>query len=236
MFQRSASRARFGFASAAVVALLVLSTGSVAADTTGGGGGDQSFSQNGKSADAGDGDCVSNGDGTTSCHDLSISVFAGKQTDSFSGVVHSSVVCANIGNYTFDDETGEAVGDPIYESGCRDDLASGLKFGNKLSSVTLAPTVVSIAQWVCADKEDICEPGPGRDVTVTGTWTGVGPTSFSKYSYSGDDGVCRFGESGKGYNREATFAGSVDGQAFGPNTYASINDGKSTYRSRCVEV
>jgi hypothetical protein len=109
VFHRSMSRSRFGLASAAIVALLVLSTGSVAADTTP--GGDGTFTQNGKTADAYSSDCSSNGDGTTTCSDVGLSIFAGKMSDSFSGVTHANQVCVSIGSFTYDDETGESLAD-----------------------------------------------------------------------------------------------------------------------------
>jgi hypothetical protein len=232
VFHRSMSRLRFGLASAAIVALLVLSTGSVAADTTP--GGDGTFTQNGKTADAYSSDCSSNGDGTTTCSDVGLSIFAGKMSDSFSGVTHANQVCVSIGSFTYDDETGESLAD-FYESGCQVDLAKGtIQFGKGLSSATLATTTISIAQWIC--NEETCEPGPSRDVTVVGTWTGVGPTFSSKSRSSGDDGTCRYSDSGKGSSREASFAGTIDGQSLSGDSYASITDGKFTYRSRCSEV
>jgi hypothetical protein len=93
---------------------------------------------------------------------------------------------------------------------------------------------VTIDEVVC-DKE-ACVPGSSRNVAVAGSWTGVGPTISSKYRYSTDDGTCRYGESGKGSNREATFVGSIDGAAFDGDVWAFIADGKSSYRSRCIEV
>lgn len=220
-------------ASAAVIALLVLSTGSAAADTSP--GGDARFSQNGKSAEASSGECTSNGDGTTTCSSVGISVFAGKMSDSISGVTHANQVCAFIDNVTFDDETGEPVGEPIFESGCEVDLPSGrLVFGTKLTTARLATTTVAVQQFVC--DEFSCEAGASRNVTVVGTWTAFGPTMSSKFRSTFDDGTCRFAESGRGSNREASFVGSVDGVSLGADTFASINDGRFTFRSRCIEI
>lgn len=231
MFHRSMPRARLGLASAAVIALLVISAGSVAADTSPGPG---TFTQNGKSADVYTGGCDSNGNGTSTCWDAGLSVFAGKMSDSFSGVSHANQVCVNVDSYVIDDVTGDFVGDPTFESGCKVDLPSGrLTFGRNLSSATLAPTTISIQKYVC--DEYICTPGSSRDVTAGGTWTGVGPTYFQKYRTSSNDGTCRSNESGKGSMREASLTGTIAGHSL-VNSYGSISDGKFTYRSRCLEV
>jgi hypothetical protein len=233
MSRPSAHRSRFGLAGAAVIALLVLSTGSVAAAT--GPGTDGRFTQNGKSADASAGDCTSNGDGTTTCSDVGLSVFAGKMSDTLTGVTHLNEVCASLSSYTFDDATGDGVGDPVFEGGCRTDLPTGaLRFGTDLTSATLAPTTITIQQIVCVDKLE-CVPGPSRDVTVAGTWTGSGPISFSKYRFTGDDGTCHYNESSKTYYRDASFLGTVAGLTL-DQAYASIWDGKSTFSSRCIEI
>jgi hypothetical protein len=234
VIQRPASRVRLGLASAAVIALLVLSTGSVAADTTP--GGDGTFTQNGTTAEAFGGDCTANGNDTTTCSELRLSVFVGKMSDSFSGVSHANQVCAYVASYTFDDTTGDYVGDPVFESGCQVDLPkAALRIGKNLSSVTLASTTVSIEEYIC--DEFTCEPGASRDITVVGTWTGVGPISFSKSRSTYDDGTCRSSDSGKGSSREATFVGTIDGQTItGEESYAAISNGKFSYRSRCIEV
>jgi hypothetical protein len=233
VFHRSTSRARFGLVSAAVVALLVLSAGSVAADTTPGGSG--TFTQNGTSADAFSGGCTPNGDATTTCWDAGLSVFVGKMSDSFSGVSHGNQVCANRSTYTIDDVTGDFVGQPVFESGCQVDVPNGtLTVGRNLTSLTLRVTTISLEQYVC--DEYTCVPGSSRAVTVVGTWTGSGPTFSQKYRSASDDGTCRFNESGKGSSREATFVGSVAGQDIGTDGYASLSNGKFSYRSRCIEI
>jgi hypothetical protein len=233
VIQRTKSLRRLSLASAAVIGLLAFSSGSVAAST--GPGADATYSQNGQGADAGTFECHSNGDGTSTCFDGGLSVFAGKMTDNISGVSHVSEVCAWLNSFTFNDSTGEPAGDPISENGCRVDLPKGaLTFGRSLSSATLAPTTVTLTQWICTDKTT-CEQGPSRDVTVQGTWTGDGPTTFNKYRFTGDDSSCHYNESGKGYDRGATFVGSVDGSSF-DQANSSISDGKSSFRSRCTEI
>jgi hypothetical protein len=234
VFQRSRPRFRSALTSAAVIALLVLSTGSVAAATPAPGG-DATFSQNGKGADASSVGCVSNGDGTSTCSDVGISAFVGKMSDNVSGVTHANQVCVSLDLYTLDDATKTLVGDPVSEAGCKADLPNGtIVFGSKLTAVTLATTTISIQQMVCVDKLT-CEPGPSRDVAVAGTWTGVGSISSSKYRSVSDDGTCRYDEAANGYSRQASFSGTLDGQSLSLD-YASITDGKSTYRSRCSEV
>lgn len=229
---RPRSHSRLGSILLAVIALLMLSAGSVAADTAPGGGG--TFTQNGTTGDVYAATCTSNGDDTTTCVERGLSVFTGRMTDSTSRVSHSNQVCVYASTYTADDDTGELIGDPIFESGCAVDLpASSITVGKNLSSVRFAATTVEVYEFVC-DKV-ACEPGASRDVRVVGTWTGVGTTYSSKDRSSSDDGVCRSHESGKGSNREASFAGTFDGETFGEDAYASISSGKFTFRSRCIE-
>jgi len=231
VFHRSSRRTRFGLLVPGVIALLVLSVGAVAADTSPGPG---TFTQNGKSADSYTGGCDSNGDGTTTCWDAGLSVFAGKMSDSLSGVSHANQACANVDSYTVDDATGEYIGEPVFEYGCKVDLPNGsLTFGRNLASARLAATTISIEQYVC--DEYTCVPGASRDVTVGGTWTGTGPTYFQKYRSTSDDGTCRFNDSGKGSFRDGSFSGTIAGHSIA-DAYGSISDGKFTYRSRCSEV
>jgi hypothetical protein len=233
MFHRSTPRSRLAWISAAVLTLLVLSAGTAAADTalpTSG-----TFTQNGTSAEVYSSSCTPNGDDTTTCSDLGLFVFAGKMTDSFSGVSHGNQVCANLGTYTFDDASGELVGDPVFESGCEVDLPKGtVQVGKNLSSVKLATTTIEVHEYVC--DEYTCEPVTSRDIAAGGTWTGVGPTYATKYRSSQDDGTCRYNDSGKGNRRDATFAGTIDGQSPSGDVWASIANGKFSYRSRCIEI
>ncbi len=232
MFKPSAIRSRLGLASVAVVALLVLSTGSVLADTI---PGDGTFSQSGKRAEFYSGDCQPNGDGTVTCTSTGISAFVGKMSDSLTRTTHSSQVCVYLDVYTYVEETGEPVGEPLFEAGCLVDLPNGaLTFGSKLSTATLLATTITVVEMVC--NEETCEPGASRDVTVAGTWSAFGPTYSSKYRSTGDDGTCRYAESGRGSSREATFSGTLDGAAVGENGYAYLSEGKSTFRSRCIEI
>lgn len=224
---------RLGLATTAIAALLAFSAGSVAAGT---GGVDGTTSSNGKSADVNTFDCASNGDGTTTCTGFSLGIFAGKMTDNVTGVTHSNQVCVYLDSATYDDETGESIGTPKTESGCAVDLPNDtIKFGSNLSSATLAAVAVSIQQFDCSDKTD-CVPGPIRTVAVAGSWVGVGTISSIKYRSTSGDGTCRETDSGKGTGRPADFSGTIDGVTAGVNGYASMSDGKFTYRSRCSVV
>jgi hypothetical protein len=233
MSYRSTPRSRLAWISAAVLVLMVLSAGTAAADTAPPASG--TFTQNGTSAEVYSSWCSPNADDTITCSDLGLFVFAGKMTDSFSGVSHGNQVCAQRSSYTYDDATGEPVGDPVYESGCEVDLPKGtIQVGKNLSSVTLATTTIEVHEYVCG--EFTCEPITSRDIGVGGTWTGVGPTYATKYRTSSDDGTGRYSDSGKGVNREATFAGTIDGQSPSGEFWASIANGKFSYRSRCLET
>jgi hypothetical protein len=120
------------------------------------------------------------------------------------------------------------------EFGCVVDRPAGtLTIGKNLSSVTLATTTIEVAELVC--DEFACEPGPSRDVTVRGTWTGVGPITASRSHSSFDDGTCRSRDSGKGSFRSAAFAGTLDGLAVGDDPHAGIASGRFSFRTRCVE-
>jgi hypothetical protein len=228
----SIARRRASLATA-VIGLLILSAAPVAAAT--GPGGDAAYSQNGSSAQVDASTCTPNGDDTVTCTDQEIAIFSGKMTDSLSGVTHSTQLCAWVGTYTYSELTGDYVGDPTFERGCRADLPNGtVRIDSKLNSASVGTTSLTIEQLVC-DKID-CVPGPSRSVVISGSWTGFGPVTSSKYRSTFDDGFCRFNEAFKGSDRSATFAGSFDGQALGADTYADLNSGRYTFRSRCVEA
>jgi hypothetical protein len=232
--QFSSVRTRLGLASAAMLVLVAVSSAPVSADT--GPVGDGTYTQNGTSAYLSSGDCRSNGDGTSTCSQAELSVFVGKMRDTLSGVTHSRQVCYFTATSTYDDETGEILDGFGYDAGCADESSiKSLSVGSKLSSVVLAATTISIQRFTCEDKAEECVPGAIRDVTVSGTWTGVGPVYSSKDRSAGDDGFCRYAQSSSGSNREALFSGTVDGQAV-TDADTWLQDGKMTFRSRCVEV
>ena len=232
MVRLSSRRGRFGLALGATLIGLVASSSPVAADT--GPAGDGTFTQNGTSAYASTNDCESNGDGTTTCRETGVSIFDGKMSNDVSGVTHSRQVCVFLGTSTRVDETGELVDELGYEAGCLDPAPSkSLVFGRNLASAELASTVVSIQRFVCQDKGSECVPGPTRDVSVSGSWTGVGAIFTGRDRAVGDDGVCRYAQSESGSNRAATFTGAIDGQDL-VDDFASLQVGKVKFRSRCV--
>ena len=234
MFHLSKPRSRIGLTAAAVIGLLVLSTSSAAAAT--GPGGNLSYSQDGKSADASSSGCISNGDGTSTCTYLDISLFVGTTSDDVNGTIHARNLCLNVYTYTSVDATGEFVGDPASESGCRGPLPNkAVRFGTKLTSVTLATTTVPIGQVVCDKSADpiTCTSGPTHDVQVAGTWTGVGATTYTNSHSVVDDGTCRVTQSEKSHSRGATFAGTFNGSSLTSDA-AQIADGKTSFVSRCV--
>ena len=233
MSRPSAHRSRFGLAGAAVIALLVLSTGSVAAAT--GPATVIRSSENAKIAGANLDGCTSNGDGTTTCSGGGLFVYAGKFTTILTGVTHLNKVCAGTHSFTIDDATGVFIGRRVSEAGCVTDLPRDmLEFGTNLTSVTLEPTTITIQQTVCVDNVG-CVPGASRDVTVAGTWTGIGPISLSTYHSNGYDGPCHFNALGKLYFRNASFQGTVAGVSL-DQALASIFDQKSNFNSRCNEA
>ena len=224
---------RLAAATAAAVGMIATSVGAVAADTTP--PGDASYSQNGHSAELYGETCTSNGDDTVSCLGHGLSVFTGKMTDSVTGVTHASQVCASLSSYTYSELTGEYVGLPTFEAGCRVDVPAGtIRIDAKLKSATLAPIHLTVQDEAC-DKFG-CDPGAGRDIVVSASWTGFGPLTSSKGRGSSNDGTCRTSESFKGSSRQATVSGSLDGQPLGGDDYADISSGKSTFRSSCQEV
>jgi hypothetical protein len=204
----------------------------VAADTTP--PGDASYSQNGSSADLYASSCSSDGE-TTSCTEQGLYAFVGKMTDSASGVVHTSQVCVSLASYAYSEDTGELVGTPSFEEGCRVDLPAGtLRIDSKLRSAALSPTTVSVEDQAC-DKFG-CEPGSARDIVVVATWTGFGPIQTSKYRGSFGDGTCRSREASRGSSRSADVVGSLDGADLAGDVSGSLFSGRYSFRSSCREV
>ncbi|HEX2754539.1 MAG TPA: hypothetical protein VHM48_03700 [Candidatus Limnocylindrales bacterium] len=224
---------RLVVSAAAVVGMIAASAGPVAADTTP--PGDTSYSQNGSSAELDASSCVSNGDDTVTCADQQIYVFTGKMTDSLSGVTHTSQLCVSLSNYTYSELTGDYVGTPTFEQGCRVDLPTGtIKIDSKLRSASLATTHLTVQDQAC--EKFGCDPGSARDIVVGASWTGFGPLMTSKSRGSSNDGTCRSNESFKGSTRAADVVGSLDGQALGGDQFGYISSGKYSFRSSCTEV
>ena len=223
---------RLSAMTALALGLLVMTAGGAAADTTP--PGDATYSQNGSSAEAYSSACTVDGD-ITSCSDQQIYAFVGKMTDSVTGVAHTSQLCVSLSVYSYSETTGEYVGTPTYEQGCRTDLPVGaIRIDSKLNTATLAPTIVSVEDILC--EKFGCESGGTRDVVAVATWTGFGPLQASKYRSSYGDGTCRSHEASKGSSRSADVVGSLDGHDLTGDLYGSLFSGKYTFRSSCREV
>ena len=217
----------------AVVGMIAVSAGPVAAATAP--PGDATYSQNGTVARVALGTCRYTSEDVVSCTTSFVEIFNGKLSDDISGVTHANQLCLDIEQYAFSSSTGEIVGEPTFEHGCTVDLPSGvIRFDSKLAWATLASTTVTVEQLIC-DKIE-CVPGPSREITVAGTWTGVGPFMTSKSKSTFDDGQCRYGDSVKASELFATFNGSITGMELEGNYEGSLLTGKFSFRSRCSEV
>ena len=223
---------RVGMTGTVLIALLAISTGPVAADTTP--PGDASYRQVGSGADAFSSDCTTDGD-TTTCANEQISVFIGKMTDSVTGVSHSSQLCVMVESYTYSELTGEFVGSPTFDQGCRTDVPAGaIRIDSKLRSASLAPTTVSVEDVAC--QKFGCDPGSPHDVLVSATWVGFGALQSSKSHGSSGDGTCRTNESFKGSSRSADVTFAIDDATFTVSDSGDIYSGRYSFQSRCREV
>jgi hypothetical protein len=225
-------RSRSARIAAGVIAILMLTAGSVAADT--GPIGDKSYSQSGLSAHANATPCTETGDILT-CTDVSVSAFVGKLNDG-TNVTHPNQVCVSIDTWSFDLALGEPVGQPTFEHGCRLDLAKGaVSIDSKLGWASLASTSLTVEQLDCDKETGVCVVLTSRLVTIAGQWTGTGTISASKSRGSGDDGVCRYGGSFKGSGRSASFTGTLGELLVSTDDLGFLSSGRETFRSRCSE-
>ena len=216
-----------GFAAALVV--LSLAAVPVAADTVP--AENFSFSQSGLTAEAHVSDCADNGDGTTTCSGGAIFLFAGKTRTKGDGANRVTEVCADIYTDTFNSTTGEPI-DFTQEFGCTTELGAGSVIAKDLSTATLTATTVAIQGQTCDEFE--CQPtGDPRDVVVEGTWTAVTPVVRELFRGFRDDGVCVQRDRFSGSYRDASFAGTFDGQPFEAE-FAVIRDGKSSFSVTCT--
>ena len=191
----------------ALIAMLVVGVGPVAADTTGGG--------NGTSATAfQDGGCTENGDGTVTC--------SGTQLDAFKDNVSGDFVCYEEFTYTFDEDTGDQLSSSD-SSGCADN--TGNVTVDKLTSVDLASTDIALTTFSC-DAND-CIESDGGTISIAATWTGVGKTFKSSSSSHFRDQSCVEVDKSKSTARNATFDGPFSA------TFAQISVGTSSFRFRC---
>ena len=97
---------------------------------------------------------------------------------------------------------------------------------------TLTATTVAIQGETC--DEFGCEAtGDPRDVVVEGTWTAVTPVVRESFRGFRDDGVCVQRDRFSGSYRDASFAGTFDGQPFEAE-FDVIRDGKSSFSVSCT--
>ena len=191
----------------ALIALLVVGVGPVAADTTGGGNGTQATAVQ-------DGGCTDNGDGTVTCSQTELDAFKDKVSGDF--------VCYDERTFTFDQDTGDQVSS--HDSfGCAEN--SGNVTVNKLTSVDLASTDIALTTFDC-DAND-CTDGDGGTISIAATWTGVGKTFKSSSSSHSRDQSCVEVDRSKSTARNATFDGPFDA------SFAQISVGTSSFRFRC---
>ena len=216
------SHRRIGAMLAGLVAVILLTTPALAARWEFG------FTSSGTNASAQtESMCSDNGDGTSTCTSTFVFVFAGKSRELGSPTVHAEQVCYNESSDTFDTETGE----PIAFSGlfgCADTDAISV---DDLSSITVAPTEISLMEFAC-DLES-CTEEPDGTVVVAGTWTGTGPILSQTSKNRFDNGLCVQVDSQKGMFREGEFAGTVDGDPLVAD-FADMSDGTFSFRTTCV--
>ena len=196
-----------------------------------------SFSQNGLSASADEGDCSDPVDDIVTCTFTGIFLFAGTQREHGSGASHGTEVCYSTGTDTFNQVTGEIISS-LQENGCTQDPGEGTVIERDLSSATIAPTTITLETFVC-DEFDCGPTGETRDVTVEGTFTATSTAIRQSSRNVFDDGICVFRDSFRGTSRQATFAGTVDGQPLvlgddPENGFGQIMQGSFSFSQKCA--
>jgi hypothetical protein len=196
-----------------------------------------SFSQNGLSASADEGDCSDPVDDIVTCTFTGIFLFAGTQRAHGSGANHGTEVCYSTGTDTFNQVTGEFISS-LQENGCTQDPGEGTVIERDLSSATIAPTTITLETFSCDGFE--CGPtGDTRDITVEGTFTATSAAVRQSSRNVFDDGICVFRDSSRGTSRQATFSGTVDGQplVLGDDLehgFGQIMQGTFSFSERCA--
>ena len=195
-----------------------------------------SFSQNGLSASADEGDCSDPVDDIVTCTFTFIGVFSGTQRGHGSGAVHGTEVCYSTGTDVFNQVTGEVLSS-IQENGCTQDPGAGTVIERDLSAATIARTTITLETFTCDEIE--CGPtGETRDVTVEGTFTATSDATRSSFRNVFDDGICVFRDSSRGTSRGAMFSGTVDGQPLElgdpENGFAQIMQGTFSFSQKCA--
>jgi hypothetical protein len=131
-------------------------------------------------------------------------------------------VCYHEQSVTYNPGTGQVI-DSHGRSGCA--LHGSTLNVRKLNSITLRPTVIELTAFDCDAAE--CTESPGGSITVSGRWTGVGPTMSQRSKSRFDDGSCIQVSADESTFRDATFVGSFE--ALG----AQISKGSSTFKTNC---
>lgn len=197
-----------------------------------------SFTRQGFTAEAGEGDCTTTGDLVT-CTGQNVWVFAGKSREQGSGAVRGTEVCLSSYTDTWNEATGESVS-YTSEFGCTTDVGAGTVIEHDLSSVVIGPTTVTLQGETCetVGEEFECTATGTRDVVVEGTFTATSPAVRQSSRSFYDDGVCTFRDSFRGTSRSAMFEGTIDGQAVeydnDENGFAQIGNGMSSNSGRCT--
>ena len=191
----------------ALIAMLVVGVGPVAADTTGGGNGTQATAVQ-------DDGCTDNADGTVTCSQTELDAFKDKVSGDF--------VCYSESTFTFDPDTGDQISSHD-SSGCAENTGNVTVI--KLTSVDLASTDIALSTFDC-DAND-CTDGDGGTISIAATWTGIGKTFKSRSSSHSRDQSCVQVERSTSTARNATFDGPFDA------SFAQISVGTSSFRIRC---
>ena len=191
----------------ALIAMLVVGVGPVAADTTGGGNGTQATAVQ-------DDGCTDNADGTVTCSQTELDAFKDKVSGDF--------VCYSESTFTFDPDTGDQISSHD-SSGCAENTGNVTVI--KLTSVDLASTDIALSTFDC-DAND-CTDGDGGTISIAATWTGIGKTFKSRSSFHSRDQSCVQVERSTSTARNATFDGPFDA------SFAQISVGTSSFRIRC---
>jgi hypothetical protein len=178
--------------------------------------------ESGTSAYAYTEECADNTDGTVTCESSSLDVFKGVTKQSGLPTFRGDRACYSSSTYTFDPNSGTP-GESNGLFGCA--FHSGTLRINRLISISLAPTSVELTRVECSATE--CTETPAGTITISGTWTGVGPTSTSKGRFRFDDGTCVQVNAERSRSRQATFVGTLAG------ANARMATGSFSFRSNC---
>lgn len=179
--------------------------------------------QAGTNAYASNDACTDNADGSVTCQGASVDVFEGSTRESGGRTRKGEHACYGEYRYTYDPTTGETA-ESHGRFGCTFD--AGTVAVDRLTSITLAPTVIELTTMDC--DATTCTESPGGTTTVHGTWTGAGPIVSHKGRSRYDDGTCLQAFSDSGRFREASFDGSIEA------TSAQMADGTFTFKTDCA--